>query len=133
MTAANINGSKLIHFPNRVAGDRIPITADVFLTNYCNNACPYCTYKRWGHEDGAREMPFNDFVKYITRLVDLGVAGIILTGGGEPTINHDFDRITHWLETNNISYGVNTNFNVLKYIKPNFLKISLDGWVKVHT
>ena len=40
MMESNINGSKLMFHPERVAGDHRPITADVFLNNYCNNNCP---------------------------------------------------------------------------------------------
>lgn len=123
-----ISGNKLFHHLDRVNGDFRPITADVFLTNYCNNGCGFCTYNRWEHDKSSCYMPYDDFVKYAMRLTDLGVKGIILTGGGEPTINKDFEKITEWLELNSIPYGINTNFNVLKYFKPDYLKVSLDGY-----
>ena len=124
----NISSGKMFAHINRVLGEHKPITADVFLTNFCNNKCPYCTYRRWPLDDGARYMSFTDFKKYATRLIELGVKGIILTGGGEPTLNKDFNLITSWLEEQHIHYGINTNFNVLKYFKPDYLKVSLDGW-----
>lgn len=123
-----ISGNKMLGHIDRIFGEHRPITADIFLTNYCNNLCPYCTYRRWEFEDGARSISYNDFVAYATRLLTLGVKGIILTGGGEPTLNRDFDAICDWLVTSEIAWGINTNFNVLKYIKPNYLKVSLDGW-----
>lgn len=122
-----INGNKLLQ---HCSFDNKPITADIFLTNYCNNHCPYCTYGRWDLEskEHAEYTHFEDFVKYAKRLIELGVKGFILTGGGEPTINPDFEKITNWLEENNIDYGINTNFNILKYFKPNYLKVSLDAY-----
>lgn len=123
-----INGNKLLHHLERVSGDFRPITADIFLTNYCNNKCSFCTYNRWEHDKNAVSMSYVDFVKYASRLQDLGVKGFILTGGGEPTINIDFGRITRYLEEKNIPYGINTNFNKLVYCKPEYLKISLDGY-----
>ena len=48
-----IAGDKMLAHIGRVAGDHRPITADIFLTNYCNNRCPYCTYRRWDLEGGA--------------------------------------------------------------------------------
>lgn len=122
-----IDSLKLIRHIERFT-EQTPITADVFLTNFCNNKCPYCTYHRWSLDPGARYMAYEDFVKYSTRLFELGVKGIILTGGGEPTINPDFDQITKWLESNGIRYGINTNFNVFKDFSPTYLKVSLDGY-----
>lgn len=127
----NITGNKMLAYMDRILDEKMqkPITADIFLTNYCNNKCPYCTYRRWELDEDAYSMKYEDFVRYAEQLVfHMGVKGIILTGGGEPTICKDFDLITKWLEDREIQYGVNTNFNNLKYIKPAYLKVSLDGW-----
>lgn len=126
--SAAITGNKILSHIDRIVNNQVPITADVFLNNYCNNACPYCTYRRWEFDDGARYMPFENFVKYAKRLKDLGVLGMILSGGGEPSISKDFDRITRWLDENYYPYGINTNFNRFFDCCPNYLKVSLDGW-----
>lgn len=123
-----INDSKLLHHIDRLSGDFRPITADVFLTNYCNNSCPWCTYRRWELEEGAVGVSVSDFVKHTERLIDLGVKGVILTGGGEPTLNKDFYKITGYLEARGVPYGINTNLNILRYFSPNYLKVSLDGY-----
>ena len=124
-----ITGSKMLaHLDRITSAEKKPITADVFLTNFCNNACPYCTYKRWEFDSDAKYITFYEFRKIAERLVELGIQGIILTGGGEPTVNPDFDRITSWLESEKIHYGINTNFNKLRYCSPDYLKISLDGY-----
>lgn len=128
MTLTTFNDKKILLHADRIFSSRRPITADIFLTNYCNNACPYCNYKRWSHSPGARYIKYDDFVKYASRLRGLGVLGVILTGGGEPSINPDFKEICLWLERSGIPYGLNTN--MLKYpgdIHPNFLKVSLDA------
>lgn len=104
-----------------------PVTADIFLTAFCNNKCKYCTYKRWGL-DSNRYMTFEEFKNNVLILQNKGVKGFILTGGGEPTCSPDFDLITEYLEQNGIEYGINTNFNILKFIKPVYLKVSLDGY-----
>lgn len=124
----NIAGDKMFSHIDRVAGDFRPITADIFLTNYCNNRCPYCTYARWELPNGTKAMTYEEFITYANRLRSLGVQGYILTGGGEPTINPDFQRITSWLEEQGLHYGINTNFNNLAYFKPDYLKVSLDGY-----
>lgn len=124
-----ISNNKLFLYTDRIRKETFtPITADIFLTNYCNNNCRYCTYKRWALEGGKYSVKYDDFVKCCERLETLGVQGIILTGGGEPTLCKDFDRITEYLEKRNVPYGINTNFNLLKFFSPNYLKVSLDGW-----
>lgn len=123
-----INDSKILGYMDRILFDNRPITADIFLTNYCNNNCPYCTYKRWQLPKDSKSVLFDDFVTYANRLKELGVLGFILTGGGEPTVAEDFDVIANYLEETKMPYGINTNFNLLKFIKPNYLKVSLDAW-----
>ena len=124
--ANNISANKLLFHCASIAA-RTPITADVFLNDYCNNRCPYCTYARYGDRNG-EYMRFEDFKRYAKILTEAGVKGIILTGGGEPSISKDFDKITEWMEGQGIEYGINTNFNVLKFIKPRYLKVSLDAY-----
>ncbi len=121
--------NKLIYNLDRVIGEKKPITADIFLTNYCNNKCPYCTYCRWGDfKTQNRYISYSDFVIMIQKLLDFGIRGFILTGGGEPTINPDFNLITEFLEHRKISYGINTNFVEYKEISPTYLKVSLDAY-----
>jgi len=123
-----ITGNKILLHLDRVVNSQLPITADIFLNNYCNNRCPYCTYRRWAFDDGARSMSFENFVTYVRRMQDLGVLGFILSGGGEPTISKDFDKIVEWLDKENIAYGINTNFNRYVQCSPRYLKVSLDAW-----
>lgn len=118
-----IRQNKLSGFAERVNGDFRPITADIFLTDYCNAKCGYC---RYNHESG-KYIHFDDFKMYVNRLLEIGVKGIILTGGGEPTINPDFEKITNWLEDSNIPYGINTNLIKEIQCNPVFLKVSIDA------
>lgn len=117
-----IDANKLSGFIERVEGDFRPVTADIFLTDFCNNNCQYC---RFSHKTG-KYIHFDDFVRLLNRLLALGVKGVILTGGGEPTICPDFKKICAHLEERGIPYGINTNFNVLQLVAPAFLKISID-------
>ena len=123
-----ISKSKLLANLDRVTGERLPITADVFLTNYCNNHCSWCTYGRWQKDHEPGYMRFDVFRRILKRLLEIGVRGVILTGGGEPTINPDFERICEELSANAVPFGINTNFNEIRFVKPAFLKVSLDGY-----
>ena len=125
-----ITGAKIFSSEENIEHfkSKLPITADIFLTAYCNNKCKYCTYGRWELEHGEkRYMSYDLFVKVAKRLKELGTRGFILTGGGEPTINPDFSRIVEYLESEGIPYGINTNFNVYREFSPNYLKVSLDS------
>lgn len=119
-----IRNDKLQGFVERVNGSRRPITADIFLTEYCNNSCEYCRYK---NIRSGKFMSFDEFKNIAVRLLKLGVRGFILTGGGEPTINPHFERICAWMDRRGMNYGVNTNMNVLRLVRPNFLKVSIDS------
>lgn len=121
-----ISNNKLIYNMENIFS-RKPITADIFLNSACNNKCPYCTYARY-KQRSSTYMTFYQFLDNLNILLENGVKGVILTGGGEPTISPYFDKITNYLETYSIPYGINTNFNEYKAIKPNYLKISLDGY-----
>ena len=118
-----ISNNKLSGFVERCSGDYRPITADIFLTDFCNAHCGYC---RYNHETG-KYIKFENFVKYEQRLVTLGVKGFILTGGGEPTINPDFEKIVNFLEENKMPYGINTNLIKSIQCNPIFLKVSIDS------
>lgn len=117
-----IGANKLYGFLDRLE-TRKPITADIFLTDFCNLKCGYC---RYSHESGGF-MAFPVFLDVVDRLLELGVKGLILTGGGEPTLHPDWGNITEELERRNIPYGVNTNFVKYSQFSPVFIKISLDG------
>lgn len=99
-----IHEGKLQYFYERCRFDQRPITADIFLTNFCNLDCYYCRYKKTNDYMG-----INLFKSVVDRLRELGVRGIVLTGGGEPMVNPDIGRILHWLDTSGIPYGINTN------------------------
>lgn len=118
-----IRDLKLEKFRERCERQDQPITAEVFLTDYCNLSCQYCRYSN----KSGKFMRYEDFVLYAKRLVEMGVRGIILTGGGEPTINPNFAKITSWLERNEIPFGINTNLVIGPvFANANYIKVSMD-------
>jgi MoaA/NifB/PqqE/SkfB family radical SAM enzyme len=60
-------------------------------------------------------------------LQEMGVIGFILTGGGEPMINPDIDKILRWINREGIHYGINSNGLILPdKIFSEFLKVGVD-------
>ena len=52
-----ISGDKLFYWVDRAVWSKRPITADIFLTDYCNNRCQYCSYDEWEIKKMYRHMP----------------------------------------------------------------------------
>lgn len=113
-----ITGSKLQFYIDRLETKK-PITMEVFLTDFCDNDCVYCRYKH-----GEKYMSLEKFKEVVSRGMSLGVRGVILTGGGEPLLNPDFEDIVDFLNDNDIPFGVNT------YL-PRKFPVSRPRWVKV--
>lgn len=122
-----ITTDKALGYPERLTADRRPVTADLFLTRRCNNNCSYCTYTRHMRRSGDDMSP-ETFDRVAERLMELGVQGVILTGGGDPTCSGCFDHACEWMDDAGLRYGINTNFNLYKECRPAYLKVSLDGW-----
>ena len=65
-------------------GERIiPVTWELDLTTRCNQDCPGCTGNRFF---GAQLEP-SEAIDYVKQIRELGGQGLILTGGGDPTVN----------------------------------------------
>lgn len=121
-----ITATKALGHLDRLLENR-PVTADLFLTRRCNSECSYCTYTRHMRRSG-EWMSEELFSAVARRLVGLGVRGVILTGGGEPTCSPSFEFATAHMESLGLPYGVNTNGLLFVECHPVFMKISLDAW-----
>ena len=124
--AGNILADKILYNMDSIVNGT-PVTADWFLNDFCNNRCSYCSYVRYCERDG-NQIRLERFRTYADRLKQIGVKGILVTGGGEPTICDDFDAMMKYLEDMGMPYGITTNFNVYKEFRPRFLKVSFDAW-----
>jgi organic radical activating enzyme len=113
-----ISGSKLMFYLERLE-TKNPITLEVFLTDYCDNTCPYCRYKH-----GQDYISYTKFIEIFSVAKKSGIKGVILTGGGEPMLNPDFEIIAKFLENVEIPYGVNT------YLPKKFPKLK-SKWLKI--
>lgn len=92
-----------------------PLSAQLELTDACNNACLHC-YNYWRYlESGQRldidkkERPFSHFAQLLQHLVDREVRTVTFTGG-EPFLRRDilFDLV-QMAKSNGLKTGINTN------------------------
>lgn len=123
--ANNIRPDKLMYHLKQVA-EGLPITCNWFINDVCNNRCTYCIYAKHGRF--GNNISYEMFCRCADRLKELGVEGVILEGGGEPTICPDFERMTQYLDSIGMKYIILTNFNEYREVKPEVLRVSLDAW-----
>lgn len=123
MTAGYLNQLKLTLHPENIVA-RAPVSADLWLTDFCNQHCKYC---RYDHQGGS--MSRETFDGVLNALEDRNIKAITITGGGEPLLNRDIDYITATLQQHGLPYGINTNLSILPpdSASPVWLKVSLDA------
>jgi pyruvate-formate lyase-activating enzyme len=118
-----------------------PVTLDLWPSLTCNARCPLCQYR----VSGAREeVDRTGSVRVMSpALADaifsgaaaIGVRSVILTGGGEPTLNANLVDIARLARTHGLRWSLNTNAFILDKPttlallseSPSYLKISVDA------
>ena len=125
---------KIFYHPDRLkawTNDEIvrPVTAEIHLSNRCNNSCTYCGQKN-NHKNEDMSL---DNIKLLRKFVDaVGVKACYFSGGGESTLNKDL--FTAIDELRNIELGMITNGLVMpdklieRYVRDfRWVRISIDA------
>jgi len=123
---------KILNFPDRLRDLRAnvlpdPLLVQVDLTEVCNLSCSFCAISKRGR----KSIPFEDVV-YLIELCRRWDAALELTGGGEPLLHPQFNRIAEKILESELEFGVVTNGTKLKdYYKllrhATWVRISLDA------
>jgi GTP 3',8-cyclase len=118
---------KLLHHIDRIAqiqdgSHPAPVNVEIDLSNRCNLGCQGChfahTHTRGPLAHSARPdgmldvgdlMPAQLALNIIDQLAGAGVRSISWTGGGEPTLHPDFERIIRYAHSRGIAQGIYTN------------------------
>ena len=85
--------------------DNTLITAEIDMTNNCNSNCPYCI----GGRVNQASLTLKEAQSYISQLKQLGVGGLIFTGGGEPTLNPAIPEAVKYAHKAGLDVGFITN------------------------
>lgn len=88
-----------------------PVTAHLVPTLYCNQRCYFCTYgqyKEKGRMTGL-QMTRTEVLRCIDQLAEVGVKGIIFTGGGEPTLFPGLVEAMAYARQKGLDVALNTN------------------------
>ncbi len=136
--AKEIGVEKILHFPQKTAfytGNSpidisYPISVELSLTDACNQECIWCS-------DFPLRKRSNSFLSYETfynLLDDLqegGTRGVVIEGGGEPTLHPQFNKIIQQLIHKKMDFGLITNGTRLQYRdyldKFSWVRVSLDA------
>lgn len=106
-----ITADKVLYHPERITqwlkGEMVaPITIQFQISNICNQKCVYCIAE--AQKDGF-QIKTEDALTIIKKLSYINVKGITFTGGGEPTLHPDFDKIIEYTAQKKIEIGIETN------------------------
>lgn len=105
-----------------------PISVEMTLTNRCNLNCVYCSdndlRKRQG---GQQSLDYKVIEKLFSDLAEGGTKGIVLEGGGEPTLYPDFNKVVELAKEKGLGLGLITNGTA--FLKPELLEQF--EWVRV--
>ena len=87
-----------------------PISVELTLTNRCNLACVYCSDLELRTKQGVGEYLDLDTIKSLFQdLANGGTKGVVLEGGGEPTMHPQFSEIVWLARSVGLAVGLITN------------------------
>lgn len=87
-----------------------PISVEMTLTNACNMNCVYCSDAMLRSRQGVTEqIGLEDFKRLFDDLSTGGTKGIVIEGGGEPTLYSHFDEVVHYAKSAGLAVGLITN------------------------
>ena len=109
-----------------------PVSVEMTLTNVCNLNCVYCSDAMLRKRQGIKEMiSLDDIDRLFKDLSVGGTKGVVLEGGGEPTMYQYFNEVVDCAVSNGLAVGLITNgvkkieSSILK--KFEWIRVSLDA------
>lgn len=109
-----------------------PVSVELTLTNRCNLRCIYCSdYKLRQKQGFLQDIDINIIKKLFDDLASGGTKGIVLEGGGEPTLYYNFTKIVKYAKQVGLAVGLITNGtirlskDILKVFE--WIRVSLDA------
>ncbi|KKL64314.1 hypothetical protein LCGC14_2166230, partial [marine sediment metagenome] len=101
-SAASTFPAKLLHQKVIKDGKIIPIHPQIYITNRCNLNCSFCSCS---DRQKTLEMKFDEVKEVIDILEDAGAKAITISGGGEPLLHPEINKIIDYIEFKNNEVG----------------------------
>ncbi len=109
-----------------------PISVELTLTNKCNLNCVYCSDKDLRVRQGRNEqLDLGTLKRLFDDLASGGTKGVVLEGGGEPTIYPFFSEVVQYAKSVGLAVGLITNgtqtldVDILSSLE--WIRVSLDA------
>jgi len=103
----------------RREGKIMPIHIQLCPTNKCNLNCAFCSCSE---RDKSLELSYDDIDEIMTKAKRCGCESVTITGGGEPIMHPDINRILARMAQLHIEVGMVTNGYLLGKMKSEDLK-----------
>ena len=130
---------RMLYHPNKMddllngSNDLFPVQVELSLTSRCNLTCMWCVDNEFRNNySGAIGKKL--ILESLKEMYLGGTRGVVIEGGGEPTLHKDFIKIIKGIKDIGLSVGLITNgvkLNSLKSIGVfDWIRISLDASTK---
>lgn len=107
-----------------------PVSVELSLTNRCNLACKWCS-DNYLRKSSMVDIDFDVLRKLFKDLADNGTRGVVIEGGGEPTIYKRFNEVVDCAKDHGLSIGLITNGIEFPYEEKlgafDWIRLSLDA------
>jgi MoaA/NifB/PqqE/SkfB family radical SAM enzyme len=135
------SGLKILGFKEKIESfERGEITAPIYVrvkpTNVCNHGCRWCAYKHGDLDVDMHEtVQHKDFIpsaklfELFDDFASMGVKAVTFSGGGEPLLHKDIDKVCEFCLKNGILYSVITNGSMLKGAHAEAFRTA--SWVRI--
>lgn len=126
----------------RSGKDIVPAHVQLIISDLCNQNCRFCAYRmndgfsaegfaENGNKNPVRFIPAEKCREILLDCAEMGVGAVEFTGGGEPTVHHDWESIIGYAQELGLETGLVTNGVRLRPCKAvenlTWLRISLDA------
>jgi MoaA/NifB/PqqE/SkfB family radical SAM enzyme len=119
------NSTKLLKHLDKLQGMQMgfvsPVMVHIALTGICNLNCSFCCF---ANRNKKEQLSFEQVKKTLDSFKKLGAKGAELTGGGEPLLHPDINKIIGYAHEIGIKVGICTNGKELG-------RVSSENWDKV--
>jgi len=123
------NDKKLLPYYKDIMERKGPFHIQIMPTNKCNLNCEFCGVK---DKNNGQELFLDTVLNTLNNLPHL--KSVEFTGGGEPTLFHDFEKWVNIIYKRNLKIGLVTNGSNLHNIKSclslmSWIRVSTNGWI----